>query len=88
MRLSFTLIALALCAPAVAQEPAEDDKVVCKRTDDGTTGSNLKKWTKICRKASEWRAEEKETQRKLRATNDKGLVNSDNLQPAGASPRP
>jgi hypothetical protein len=89
MRISLLLVAIGFCVPAMAQAPENgDDRIVCKRSDDGFTGSNLRKWKKVCRKASEWKEQEVETQRKLRAANDKGLVDPSNLQSQGASPRP
>ena len=45
--------------------PAED-KMVCKRIDQGETGSHMSGPRKICKKASEWRALDAETQRAMR----------------------
>ena len=54
---------------APAQPPAQDsakaEQVKCKRLDDDNTGSNMKRWKKVCKTLSEWRAEEAELERRL-----------------------
>lgn len=87
MRLAMLVIAGAFCVPAMAQSPdSGEEKIVCKRTDDGSTGSNLRKWKKVCRKAEDWKAQEEDTQRNLRAAKDKGLLNPETLEKGLASP--
>ena len=87
MRVSMLLIAGALCVPATAQSSDNgEDKIVCKRTDDGATGSNLRKWKKICRTAADWKAQEDETQRNIRAAKDKGLMSPETLEKGLAPP--
>ena len=69
MRSMIALAAVLIAAsPAVAADPApaaasDEDKVTCKRVDDGNTGSTFKRWTKVCKKKSEWLAAEDETYR-------------------------
>jgi hypothetical protein len=83
-----TALAL-LSAPAFAASSPKDpeDKRICKRTEEGHTGTRLAGSTKICRKASEWRLLEEETQRDLRAVQDRAGVQTASGSPAdGPSP--
>ena len=54
---------------AVSKQPAEqapkDQTVKCKRLDDDNTGSNMKRWKKVCKPVSQWEAEERELERRL-----------------------
>lgn len=51
-------------APA-AEQPVEDKKI-CKRMADSQVGSNLRRGpSRVCKKASEWRAEQAGLQRDL-----------------------
>ena len=73
MRLVLSLAAVALVAlsaPALAFQE-EADEVVCKRSDAPATGSNIRKRAKVCKKASEWKALERQNDETLRRVNDK-----------------
>lgn len=65
LTLSVGTASVALAQEAPAPAPVEDKKV-CKRVADTAVGSNLRRGpTRICKKASEWRAEQEELQRDL-----------------------
>jgi hypothetical protein len=72
---------------ASAEEPAKKDKVKCKRVDESSSGSNLKKWTKVCKPASNWNPDRVAFERSLEKMRDQGLVNPAPLQASGTSPR-
>ena len=73
-----TIIAAAtavLAAPAVADQPQRDsskqeDKVVCKRSEEAETGSRLARPRKTCLKQSEWKRLEAEKNRAIYRSND------------------
>jgi hypothetical protein len=71
------LIFAATAAPA--KEPQED-QVVCKRQYDADTGSHFQISRKVCRKASEWKELEAQTERTLRSIKETGSPN-----PAGST---
>jgi hypothetical protein len=72
---------------AGAEDSAKKEKVKCKRVDESSSGSNLKKWRKVCKPASEWNPDRVVFERSLEKMRDQGLVNSSGLQNSGASPR-
>jgi len=72
---------------ASAEDSAKKDKVKCKRVDESTSGSNLKKWTKVCKPASDWNPDRVAFERSLEKLRDQGLVNPAPLQSSGATPR-
>ena len=70
------LLVIALGSPAMATDvqpsadqpapaAAKGEQVKCKRLDDDNTGSNMKRWKKVCKTVSEWRAQEAELERRL-----------------------
>ena len=70
MRMFKSLLAgafLVTAIPAAAADPSTDasEKVVCKRIKE-TTGWRLSTSTKVCKKKSEWDAENRDAQRNLR----------------------
>ena len=71
-----------------ADAPKSDDKVVCKRLDDGNLGSSIKRWTKTCKKKSEWAAEEAATASALQRLRDRSAADMANSLPAGGGPQP
>lgn len=66
------LVTIAIAEPAPAAPPTEE-KLVCKRVDDNSTGWRVQSNRKVCRTAAEWRALDDETQRALSKAKDKGL---------------
>ena len=67
---------------ATAQEAAEStpiDKVVCKRIDQGETGSHLGSRRKVCKTTSEWKLEQESVNRSLRAIRDRSGVNPNDV---------
>ena len=65
------VIALASTA-AQAEDKADQDKLVCKRTEVGFTGSRIGRPKKTCMKASEWRELEKGAEASLRKVQSGG----------------
>jgi hypothetical protein len=74
---TFILIGILSSTPGLAQPdaagtpPAEQspkgEKLKCKRLDDGNTGTNLKRFKKICKTEAEWKAEAQDLERRLDA---------------------
>lgn len=63
---------VAVADPA-APTAVPQEKLVCKRIDDNSTGWRVQKVRKVCRTAAEWRIIDDETYRALNKTKDKGL---------------
>lgn len=82
-------IALTLVStPAFAADDPKEKKI-CKRTDEGRTGSHLRGASRVCRTASEWRDLEDGVERDIRAITDKAVVDRDGSSPAaGPTPNP
>lgn len=88
---SASLALTLLSTPALAADPAKPpkEKRVCKRSDEGTTGSNLRKWSAVvCRPASEWRELEDNTERLLRESRERGGAEQSSSPSAGPNPGP
>ena len=68
MRSCFAIsIALGLLAGAAqAEEKKDEDKLVCKRTEVGYTGTRVGRPKKTCMKQSEWRELEKGAEASVR----------------------
>lgn len=66
-----------IASPAVAAEPAtakaQEDKVVCKRVQETSTGSHFPVTKRTCMKRSEWKELADETDRTLRRVGDQRL---------------
>ncbi|HEX8533858.1 MAG TPA: hypothetical protein VF662_06795 [Allosphingosinicella sp.] len=80
-------MALAMVStPAFAADKPKDKKI-CKRTDEGRTGTHLSGQSRICRTASEWRALEDSIDADLRRVSDKVSYDAGSSSPAsGPSP--
>ena len=72
------LIMVAAADPATPAPPQEE-KLVCKRIDDNSTGWRVQKARKVCRTAAEWRALDDETQRALGKAKDKGMFDPNGI---------
>ncbi|HET7708025.1 MAG TPA: hypothetical protein VFK50_00660 [Sphingomicrobium sp.] len=73
-----------------ASPPAENakaEKVRCKRVDQTSAGSNLKKWTRVCKPVSGWNPDRIAFEQSLDEMKDRGLVDSNALMQSGAPPR-
>ena len=66
----------AATAEATTQE-APVDKMVCKRIDQGETGSHMSGPRKVCKKASEWRTLDAETRRAMRDVRSRSEMDPD-----------
>jgi hypothetical protein len=72
-----------------ADKQKGEDKLVCKRLDDGNLGSSIKRWTKTCKKKSEWAAEEAATANALQRMRDRSASDmSGSLYVGGSGPQP
>ena len=74
MRIVLSVAALALVAvstPALAVQESGEDEVICKRNDAPSTGSNIRRSSRVCKKASEWKALERQNDNALRRVTDK-----------------
>jgi hypothetical protein len=87
-------MALALIAtPALAADPANPatptkDKKVCKRSEEGSTGSHLRRSPMVCRTATEWRELEDYTERTLREAGETSGINERTSPASGPTPNP
>ena len=73
----FVLAAVLCSAPAFAQAESQgqptaeqapkNEKVKCKRLDDDNTGSNMKRWKKVCKTEAQWKADALELEQRLNA---------------------
>ena len=70
---------------ASAQDAAQKAKLKCKRIDETPSGSNMKKWTKVCKPASEWNPDRIAFERSLEKLRDQGLVSPGGLQSPGGT---
>jgi hypothetical protein len=68
-------------------ETPKKEKIRCKRIDETPSGSNLKKWTRVCKPASEWNPDRIAFERSFESMKERGLVDPGGLQQSGASPR-
>jgi hypothetical protein len=59
--------------------PTQEEKLVCKRIDDNSTGWRVQKMRKVCRTAAEWRALDDETQRAIGKAKDKGMFDPNGI---------
>ena len=73
--------------PETTKSAAEKEKIKCKRIDESQSGSNLKKWTKVCKPASSWNPDRIAFERSLEKLRDQGLVDPTGLQSSGTTPR-
>ena len=72
------LVVLIGAASAEAStQAAPVDKMVCKRIDQHETGSHMSGPRKVCKKASEWRALDAETQRAMRDVRSRSEMDPD-----------
>ena len=76
--LILSLIMAAAADPAIPT-PAPEEKLVCKRVDDNSTGWRVQKVRKVCRTKAEWRALDDETQRALGKAKDKGMFDPNGI---------
>lgn len=73
--------------PATAEKAAApEDKIVCKRTNNTYTGSNLHRPKKTCMKASEWKLLEDEKDRTMRRVQDANGLNPNQPTALGGGP--
>lgn len=72
------LVMIAVADPATPTAPQEE-KLVCKRIDDNSTGWRVQKVRKVCRTAAEWRALDDETQRAIGKFKDKGMFDPNSI---------
>ncbi len=88
---SVSMALILVSAPAFANEMPEapKDKRICKVTEEGRTGTHLGGRSKVCRKASEWKELEDNTERSLREIDDRRAPDSFGASPAaGPTPNP
>ena len=66
---AFGSTAVAADVQRSVEQPApttpKSEPVKCKRLDDDNTGSNMKRWKKVCKTVSEWQAAEADLERRL-----------------------
>ena len=89
----FVIAAIALvgiASPAVAADPgadaAKEDKVICKRVQETSTGSHFPVTRKTCMKRSEWKEMEQGLDRAMRSLGD--MRGDPKAPPAGMSGAP
>ena len=68
----FAVAAVQGATTTLATAPAE--KMICKRTEEDTTGTRLAKTRRICRTQAEWRAMNDATARALNKSKNIGLA--------------
>ena len=56
---------LGLSTTAIAKDPPDSDKIVCKRQQDADTGSHFASPKKVCMKKSEWKEMEDAAERTM-----------------------
>lgn len=78
---------LVATTPAVAADDQPDDKMVCKRVLDTNTGSNFRRKSKECRRASEWKAIEDAKDRTLRTARDNSGMDPNRPQTMSGTPQ-
>jgi hypothetical protein len=84
--LTIAVAMTSLAVPAMAVEaPAE--KKICKRSEEGMTGTNLRRGpSKVCKTAAEWKGQEVEIQRAWREMDEKGVGGGGLTSKAGKDP--
>jgi hypothetical protein len=81
--------AAAASSQAAATAPAAPDKLICKRNKDYDTGSNLRRGSsRVCKKASVWKAEEDELRQDLDSARESGSVEAPPSPAQGPNPAP
>lgn len=88
------VLGILVAALASGEEPADihvtKEKMICKRVYNNDTGSHFKSSKRICAAASAWKEQDDETQRSLRAVNERGssIVSQSKSAPAvGGGPK-
>lgn len=69
---AFPLVVGLWSATAYAEEKRDEDKLVCKRTEVGYTGTRVGHPRKTCMKASDWRALENGAEASIRKVQSGG----------------
>ena len=77
-------LAVALTTPALAKNPPEEDKIICKRQQDADTGSHFATTKKVCLRKSEWRQMEDAAESSLRKIREQGGACPTCLMPGSA----
>ena len=78
-----SIMIAAMADPAPPAPPAQE-KLICRRIDDNSTGWRLQKQRKVCRPAAEWRALDDGTYQVLNQAKSKGLFDPNSI-PTGRS---
>ena len=73
------ILLLVGAAVQVPPAPPAQEKLVCKRIDDNSTGWRVQKLRKVCRTAAEWRALDDDTQRAISKAKDKGMFDPNGI---------
>jgi hypothetical protein len=82
--LAIAALACMGAAGAAGANPAKEDKIVCKRQYDASSGSHFRNSKKVCMKQSEWKEMEDVKDRVMREMGERGASNPDSAPSASA----